>query len=157
MCLLALVYTGGAVAIFSSTFLDFHRNSFQEEIKTSTTVVVLRFSSPEFNAISWLERNEEFNWSGKLYDVKQIKQTSAGFEIECVVDEYEESLIEFFDSWKKNFPSGKIKLKLQPSLLETFSFSSGVNDFFTTHITLFNQRYFFEAVDLISHPPEVER
>jgi hypothetical protein len=153
---LSFVYLGGSVIIFSPTLIDFHRASFQEEIKEpSMSGLVLHFSFDDFKSIDWIEINHEFSLNDRLYDVRKITKTSTRFEIDCVNDEEEESLIALFNSWKKNYPVGKTKLKLQPPFVEIFFFENKLTDFSPNDSAVNKQFYFLDSVDLIAHPPEV--
>lgn len=143
------------MVVFFPSIIDLHRNSFQEEIEMrSNGIQILKLHSVEFKKIEWIEKGREFNWFGKLYDVKGIKKTSSGFEIECVNDEGEESLIAFFEVWKKNFPFGNSKLKLDPPFVFFYPIVERSEVFLKPTAPCVVQYYYLEVADLIPHPPE---
>ena len=99
---------------FSSMYLGFHRTSIQLSLPTDN-IEKLFFSENDFSKIKWLEKNQELEWCGKLYDVSNIVKKGSGFEIFCTNDSEEESIVALFKEWKKsNLPVSKIKIQLQP-------------------------------------------
>ena len=63
-------------------------------VYTSSTVhheenkeIVLTFKNAD--AIFWIEKNREFRFQGKMYDVKSFKYANGVLEITCELDEFE--------------------------------------------------------------------
>src|SRR5207245_2223721 len=109
----------------------------------------LTFTLVDFSAIDWTDKNEEFRWHGKLYDVSKIEQTKNGFIIYCENDQWEEEFISLFSSWKdQNHPDGKIKFLLQPMCyIEKISIG-----FFPLTIKQKYGKYFFTGLDTYFQP-----
>ncbi len=112
---------------FSSLYLGFHRTSVQLSLPTDK-VEKLFFSENDFSKIKWLEKDQELEWCGKLYDVSNIVKKGSGFEIFCTNDSEEESIVAIFKEWKKsNLPVNKTKTQLQPLFCNSiFSFEKQI-------------------------------
>ena len=98
-------------------YLNAHRSSFQAAVSESLPLNIekLFFPKKEFEKIEWEEKFKEFEFDGKLFDVSKIERTKDGFEVYCVNDSEEESIIALFKEWKKsNLPVSKIKTQIQP-------------------------------------------
>ena len=142
--LLAAFYLGSAVGIFSSFYLGFHRTSFQESIIRSmpSQAEKLVFSTRDYLKIKWIDKEKEFEWNNKLYDVSKIEKTKKGFDIFCVNDSLEEAIIAMVDQWKKsNTTGGKTKAIFQPQFcnsLHDVDLAPGkdvrTNFFFSTYL-----------------------
>jgi hypothetical protein len=108
-------------------YLDLHRSSFQEFVAESDPAgqQKLFFTEKDFSKINWFEKDREFEWNGKMYDVSSIEKIKEGYHILCVNDEQEESFLALFDSWKKsNTPTSKAKIIFQPQFCSALLFEN---------------------------------
>ena len=97
-----------------------HRERFQADIETKETKTLQRifFSPAEFEKITWIDKNKEFEYGRNLYDVSRIEKNKNGFIIHCENDNWEEEFISLFSTWKCNkTQDGKIKFIFQPMFL----------------------------------------
>ena len=150
-------YLSGSIGIFSSLYLDFHRTSFQQVAVESHPFRTekLFFSREDYRKIKWVEDKREFEWNNKLYDVSTIEKKQDGFEISCVNDSLEESLIAMVDQWKKDTaPGGKTKTMFQPQFCN--SLNGEINPYFTFQNNFFHNssRYSQPEAQTLSPPPE---
>jgi len=138
-------------------YLEVHRNSFQSSISElpAHNAVKLSFSKKDFANIQWEEKFKEFEFDGKLFDVSKIERSKDGFEIYCVNDREEESIVALFKEWKKsNLPVSKTKVQLQPLFFSSSSIS--VEGFGTAkQIAFFESTndYNSEQLQIPSPPP----
>ncbi len=85
-------FASGQLLIHFFQFL--HRHHIQAKISSNRLdheLVTLHFSEAEFASLEW-EHEKEFEWSGKMYDVKAINVSSGGFEVICWPDEKDSML-----------------------------------------------------------------
>jgi hypothetical protein len=110
-----LAYLCGSMGIFTSGFLDYHRNGFQELVRESPAgVEKLVFTPSTFQLIQWEKEGEEFEWQGKMYDVSKIEKTKNAITIECVHDDLEDAILSFLDVKGQQSASTRAKGKIQP-------------------------------------------
>lgn len=108
------------MGIFSIIFLETHKANFQALTKSKETETEQKifFKKTEFSGIKWIEKNEELEWQGKLFDVSKIEETENGFIVYCENDQWEEEFVSLFSSWKDQKKSeGKFKFFFQPMFL----------------------------------------
>jgi len=112
-----LVYLSGGVGVFSSLYLNFHRSAFQSLVTDAIPANTLKliFSETDFANIHWISVGREFEWNDKMYDVSKIEKVESEFQVYCINDTEEESLLGFINSWKQSVGHGtKVKFGFQP-------------------------------------------
>ena len=81
--------------LFVHLFHFLHRQNIQYLLganRLDDELITLHFSKMEFASLAW-EHENEFAWSGKMYDVKQVSVTPDGFDVVCRADEKESRLL----------------------------------------------------------------
>jgi hypothetical protein len=72
--------------------------------KTSETKDFV-FTSSEYNALQWLEKNKEFVIAGQRYDIETISYSSEGVKITCYSDNEETEIANEFQAFSERLLS----------------------------------------------------
>jgi hypothetical protein len=112
----------GTFSVFTACFQSYHKTYFQQQIqqKNKSETEKLFFSYTDFKALSWIEKDKEFEWNGTLFDVNKIEKTENGFFIYCEKDGLEEILISVLKSLKKDMEGSKVNFNVQPQFFQSF-------------------------------------
>jgi hypothetical protein len=113
---LTMLYMLGTMGIFSSFYTLHHRTVFQSLVKSAhesglEEVVV---TEAEYRAIQWIEKDTEFEWKGKLYDVAAITRSNGNVIIQCENDSLEEMLLSLVNPDKEKAGNKMYKGSVQP-------------------------------------------
>ncbi|HQQ97959.1 MAG TPA: hypothetical protein PLX35_11880 [Cyclobacteriaceae bacterium] len=113
---LAMLYMVGTMGIFSSYYTLHHRTAFQSWVKSvkKSGMEEVIVSEAEYQQIQWIEKDTEFEWKGKLYDVASIARGNGNVIIQCENDSFEEMLLSLINPEKEKAGGAAFKGSLQP-------------------------------------------
>lgn len=104
-----IVYLGGIQMVYWVK-MSVHKEETEtmirsHEVATNSTVK-FSFTSEEYGALPWSERNKEFLYQGQHYDIIGLQYCSDEIVVTCYIDKDETSLVEAFSGFvKKMFAS----------------------------------------------------
>ncbi len=151
---LLLAFTIGMIGIFSPYFTFLHRQSFQLKVKQEKTddTRVFTFSEEKFQKINWEERNVEFEFNGKMYDVASIEFKEGVYSITCENDFIEDMILGFLKSDSKSkSKSPQIQLSEPENLFQPDSTAKSNSK----AAVLYDRRFSIVAIEKTSPPPRV--
>jgi hypothetical protein len=124
-----LIYLTGTFSVFTSCFQSYHKTVFQQQVQAQDEEESEKifFTIHDFQSLSWIEKDKEFEWKGEMYDVNRIEQVRDGFWVYCENDGLEEILISFLKSVKKDMEVGTTNFNPQPQFFQSvlvFTFGS---------------------------------
>ncbi|HEX5113368.1 MAG TPA: hypothetical protein VFV79_11000 [Saprospiraceae bacterium] len=93
-----------------------------KEMESKT--ITLTFHQEEFAKVQWIEKDHEFFYEGKLYDIISSKKENNITKIQCVVDAKEASLFQTMGKWVTHDQSDANHE--HSFLLSVFKFLSGL-------------------------------
>ncbi len=116
--LILVIFMFTMVGTFNSYFTFLNRQHFQAQVKQQRPEDLKRliFSENEYRKIKWEDKDREFEFNGKMYDVASIQFKEGLYTITCENDLIEDLLIGFLKSDSKS--KGKI-LQFQLSVPES--------------------------------------
>ncbi len=102
--------------MFTTFYREHHQLVFQQEVIASEEkeVEIIFFTTSQYSSLSWMEEGREFEWQNKMYDVNKIVKTNNGYWVYCENDGFEEILISFLKSLKKDMDGSSQNLNPQP-------------------------------------------
>lgn len=113
---LTMLYMVGTMGIFSSYYTLHHRTTVQSRVKSAgeSALEVVILTEAEYQNIQWIDKETEFEWKGKLYDVASITRANGNVTIQCENDSLEEMLLSLVNPDKEKAGGKLFKGSLQP-------------------------------------------
>ena len=149
---LLLFFLADAVGCILFLFVDWYEirkemSHFLGSKDLDSKAVTLTFDQEEWAKVQWIEKDREFLYKGKMYDIISSQKENDITKIRCVVDEREAS---FFQTMGKLVSHSQSDSKEHSLILSVFKFLSTLVFQFTVFPTLDN-RINIRASDVYSN------
>lgn len=100
------LYGIASLGVFTSYWMLFHRTSFQYRARqgNSQGYTKLKLTQEEFESLEWTDRNREFRYHDKMYDISSIEPFDGGYLVFCKHDAIESFVVDLFKYQKSTLP-----------------------------------------------------
>ena len=101
LILVFTLYLGGVQVFYRFKMNDARRDatiSMQSKLSLDKTIE-LSFTTDEYDALAWSERNKEFTLNGQRYDIASINYTSDLIKLVCYPDGKESDIVAAFSNF----------------------------------------------------------